>query len=170
MLMLKLAIQDMLHRYCRGVDRMDRPLALSVFHPDSTVEIDAAFTGSGPGFIDWVWERHRGAARHLHNITNVCVNGNGDTAASEAYVMALMRIESAGGLMVLQSHGRYLDEWVRFEDRWVIKRRRYVHEFQEIRRMESDMAPATQVPSRRDHSDASYSLTPRLHEADRREQ
>jgi hypothetical protein len=51
---------------------------------------------------------------------------------------------------------------VRLEDRWVIKRRRYVHEFQEIRRMESDMAPAIQVPSRRDGSDASYSLDPRL--------
>ena len=170
MLMLKPAIEDMLHRYCRGVDRMDRTLALSVFHPDSTVEIDAAFTGSGPGFIDWVWERHRSAVRHLHNITNVCVSGAGDRAASEAYVMALMRIESAGGLMTLQSHGRYLDEWVRFEDRWVIKRRRYVHEFQEIRRIENDMAPATQVPSRRDRSDASYSLAPSLHEADRREQ
>ena len=162
MLTLKLAIEDMLHRYCRGVDRMDRPLALSVFHPESTVEIDAAFTGSGPGFIDWVWERHRGAARHLHNITNVIVSGTDDIAASEAYVMALLRIESQNGLMVLQSHGRYLDEWVRFEARWVIKRRRYVHEFQEIRRLESDMAPGRKVPSRRDRSDASYSLTPNL--------
>jgi len=162
MLTLKLAIEDMLHRYCRGVDRMDRQLALSVFHPESAVEIDAAFTGSGPGFIDWVWERHRGAARHLHNITNVCVSGTDVAAASEAYVMALLRIESQGGLMVLQSHGRYLDEWVRFEERWVIKRRRYVHEFQEIRRLESDMAPAKQVPSCRDPSDPSYSLTPNL--------
>jgi hypothetical protein len=162
MLTLKLAIEDMLHRYCRGVDRMDRALALSVFHPESTVEIDAAFAGSGPGFIDWVWERHAGVARHLHNITNVCVGGDSEKAASEAYVMALLRIESQGGLLVLQSHGRYLDEWVRFEERWVIKRRRYVHEFQEIRRLESDMTPATRVPSRRDRSDASYSLTPNL--------
>jgi hypothetical protein len=162
MLMLKLAIEDMLHRYCRGVDRMDRQLALSVFHPESAVEIDAVFTGSGPGFIDWVWERHGGVARHLHNITNVCVSGTDVAAASEAYVMALLRIESQGGLMVLQSHGRYLDEWVRFEERWVIKRRRYVHEFQEIRRLESDMSPAKQVPSRRDPSDPSYSLTPNL--------
>jgi hypothetical protein len=162
MLMLKLAIEDMLHRYCRGVDRMDRQLALSVFHPESAVEIDAVFTGSGPGFIDWVWERHRGAVRHLHNITNVCVSGTDVAAASEAYVMALLRIESQGGLMVLQSHGRYLDEWVRFEARGVVTRRRYVHEFQEIRRLESDMAPAKQVPSRRDPSDPSYSLTPNL--------
>jgi hypothetical protein len=162
MLTLKLAIEDMLHRYCRGVDRMDRPLALSVFHPESVVEIDDAFTGTGPGFIDWVWERHRGAARHLHNITNVTVSGTDDAAASEAYVMALLRIESQGGLMVVQIHGRYLDEWVRYAQRWVIKRRRYVHEFQEIRRLESDMAPAKQVPSRRDLSDPSYALTPRL--------
>lgn len=162
MLSLKLAIEDMLHRYCRGVDRMDRELTLSVFHPESTVEIDAAFTGSAPALIDWMWERHRGAARHMHNITNVIVSGTDDAAASEAYVMALLRVESQGGLMVIQTHGRYLDEWVRFEERWVIKRRRYVHEFQEIRRLESDMAPAKQVPSRRDLSDPSYSLTPRL--------
>ena len=163
MLTLKLEIEDMLHRYCRGVDRMDRELALSVFHPESTVEIDAAFTGSASALIDWMWERHRSAARHLHNITNVIVSGtDGQTAASEAYVMALLRVESQSGLMVIQTHGRYLDEWVRFEDRWVIKRRRYVHEFQEIRRLESDMAPAKQVPSRRDPSDPSYSLTPRL--------
>ena len=162
MLMLKLALEDMLHRYCRGVDRMDRPLALSVFHPESTVEIDNAFTGTGPGFIDWVWERHQRVARHLHNITNVIVSGTDAVAASEAYVMALLRIESESGLLVLQSHGRYLDEWVRFEARWVIKRRRYVHEFQEIRRIESDITPAKQVPSRRDRSDASYSLTPKL--------
>ena len=64
--------------------------------------------------------------------------------------------------MMIQTHGRYLDKWVRLEQRWVIKRRRYVHEFQEIRRLESDMAPATHVPSRRDTSDPSYSLTPRL--------
>jgi hypothetical protein len=161
-MMLKLAIEDMLHRYCRGVDRMDRPLALSVFHPESEVECDDHFTGSGPAFIDWIWERHRGVARHLHNITNVCVSGTENEAASEAYIMALLRIESPNGLMVLQSHGRYLDEWVRFEERWVIKRRRYVHEFQEIRRLAEDMAPATQVPSRRDTDDASYSLTPGL--------
>jgi hypothetical protein len=76
--------------------------------------------------------------------------------------MALLRIESPSGLMVIQTNGRYLDEWVRFEGRWVIKRRRYVHEFQEVRRVDSDMAPAKQVPSRRDPSDPSYSLTPRL--------
>jgi hypothetical protein len=162
MVTLKLAIEDMLHRYCRGVDRMDRPLTLSVFHPESAVEIDAAFTGSGPAFIDWMWERHRSAARHLHNITNVSVSGTDDAAASEAYVMALLRIESPSGLMVIQTNGRYLDEWVRFEGRWVIKRRRYVHEFQEVRRVDSDMAPAKQVPSRRDPTDPSYSLTPRL--------
>jgi hypothetical protein len=69
---------------------------------------------------------------------------------------------AAGDRSSQAGHGRYLDEWVRFEERWVIKRRRYVHEFQEIRRVERDMAPATKVPSRRDQSDVSYSLTPKL--------
>ena len=161
-MLLQLELAEMLHRYCRGVDRMDRPLALSVFHPEAEVECDGHFQGSGTAFIDWMWERHRGATRHLHNITNICATGAGDAAASEAYIMALLRIEAESGLLTLQSHGRYLDEWVRHEGHWVIRRRRYVHEFQEIRRLTEDMAPAKHVPSRRDAGDASYALTPHL--------
>src|SRR5579862_288063 len=106
----RLAIQDMLFRYCRGLDRMDKPLALSVFHPDSEVDVDGTFQGSGPAYIDWVWEQHRTAARHLHNITNLYVEAAGDTASSESYVIMNMRIETPDGVMTVHTNGRYADE------------------------------------------------------------
>ena len=158
----KSAIADMLYRYCRGLDRMDKPLALSVFHPRSELDYDHMFKGTGPGFIDWVWGQHRAMARHSHNITNLYVEAAGDKAASEAYVMVLLRLEAPDGVSVIQGNGRYLDQWVRFENRWVIKTRRYVHEFEDKRKLGHDAVPQTKSTSRRDPSDPSYSLLPKL--------
>lgn len=158
----KIAIRDMLHRYCRGLDRMDKQLALSVFHPDSVVDYDHMFTGTGPGFIDWVWIRHSGMARHSHNITNLYVEPGAERSASEAYVIVMLRVEGPDSVTVIQGVGRYLDQWVRHEGRWVIKRRRYIHEFGDRRVLATDDVPQALSSSRRDPSDPSYALTPEL--------
>jgi hypothetical protein len=158
----RLAIQDTLHRYCRGLDRMDKALALSVFHAQSKVEYDHMFAGSGAAFIDWVWEQHRGMARHSHNITNLYVEIDGERAASEAYALVVLRFETEAGVSVVQNLGRYLDEWQRDGGRWTIRRRRYVHEFQETRLLADDAVPAARTSSRRDGGDPSYALQPAL--------
>jgi hypothetical protein len=158
----RLAIQDMLYRYCRGLDRMDKALALSVFHPQSEIAYDHMFAGSGAAFVDWVWEQHRGMARHSHNITNLHVEVAGQRASSEAYALVMLRLETDQGVAVVQNFGRYLDEWVREQDRWMIRRRRYVHEFQETRLLSEDPVPAERTSSRRDVSDPSYALTPKV--------
>ena len=80
------AIRDVLSRYCRGLDRMDRPLADTVWHPGGTALYDGIFEGTGAGFLDWVWEAHANMDRHSHQITNVLVELDGDRATSEAYV------------------------------------------------------------------------------------
>ncbi len=158
----KQAIRDMYHRYCRGLDRMDKAVALSVFHPDSHVEVDGAFSGTGPEFVDWVWIQHAGAARHLHNITNLYVEPAGDTASSEAYVIMNMRIERPEGVTVITTNGRYADQWVRHDGRWVIVKRLAIQEFQEFRQLGHDGVPADKTSARRDTSDPTYALTPPL--------
>ena len=84
----KSAIRDVLTSYCRSMDRMDRDLALGVWHPGGTCEYIDMFEGTGAGFVDWVWEQHEGMLRHSHQITNVLmeVDVDGDRAVSEAYV------------------------------------------------------------------------------------
>lgn len=158
----KQAIADMIYRYCRGLDRMDKPLALSVFHPQSDVDYDHMFAGSGPGFIDWVWGQHHAMARHSHNITNLYVEPGRDQCTSEAYVHVLLRTEGTESVSVIEGHGRYLDEWVPYEGRWVIKKRRYVHEFEDTRVLSRDAVPHALSSSRRDSSDPSYALEPKL--------
>ena len=37
-LLAKQAIREVIYRYCRGLDRMDRALALSCWHPGGTAD------------------------------------------------------------------------------------------------------------------------------------
>src|SRR5665213_3060327 len=86
-LVAKQAITEAIYRYCRGLDRMDREVALSVWHPAGTADWgETYFQGTGAGFIDWVWEVHAGFERHSHQITNILIEVNGDRAVSESYV------------------------------------------------------------------------------------
>ena len=89
------AIRDVLSRYCRGLDRMDRPLADTVWHPEGTALYEGIFEGTGAGFLDWVWEAHANMDRHSHQITNVLIELDGDRATSEAYV-SRRRPQAAG--------------------------------------------------------------------------
>ncbi|MCB2076155.1 MAG: nuclear transport factor 2 family protein [Novosphingobium sp.] len=158
----KLAIRDLLHCYCRGLDRMDRALALSAFHANAELDYGASFRGSAVQFMDWVWPNHERGTRHSHNITNCYVEIDGDRAASESYSYMIMRLDLPNGAMQLQSNGRYLDEWQRRDGRWGIVRRQSVHEFQDMRRIEGPAATKRDTLATRDTSDPSYALSPAL--------
>ena len=170
----KYAITEMLYRYCRGLDRMDHRLSCSVWHPDGTAFYSGLYEGSGAGFVDWVFELHRGMAGHSHQVTNVLIElgPDGCHAASEAYVTVRLRTANPGGEPVdIVGSGRYLDRWSYRDGRWAIEHRQYV----------SDLTTTVQVPApggqgritpagavrradaRRDRDDPSYSY---LHDAD----
>lgn len=65
-------IADAMFRYCRSLDRMDRGLMATVFHPAATVKYPT-FEGSWLGFVDYVWERHRAFDQHSHQVSNIIV-------------------------------------------------------------------------------------------------
>ena len=50
------AILDCMRRYCRGVDRRDEALILSVYHPDA-IDDHGAFLGDPDEFIEWGRQR-----------------------------------------------------------------------------------------------------------------
>ena len=108
----KQAITEVLYRYCRGLDRMDRPMVDTVWHPGGTGDYGAIFNGTGEEFLDWVWPVHASMRRHSHQITNVLIEVDGDTAISEAYVTVCLRNEAEPGHLVdIVSRGRYVDRW-----------------------------------------------------------
>jgi hypothetical protein len=51
------AILDCIHRHCRGVDRMDRQLTLSAYHPDA-IDDRGAFIGNPDEFVYWAFGYH----------------------------------------------------------------------------------------------------------------
>lgn len=155
------AIRDVLSRYCRGLDRMDRTMAYSVWHDDGTAVYDGMFEGTGHGFVDWVWGAHESMERHSHQITNVLTEVDGDTAMSEAYVtVALWTLPDEDGNQVEHiGRGRYLDRWERRAGRWAIVERFFVQDMGTSTPCHrSDVSPS----SARDDTDPSFRFIPRM--------
>jgi hypothetical protein len=128
MLIDKAEIRDVLSRYCRGLDRMDREMAYGVWHPGATAFYDGIYEGTGRGFIDWVWQAHAAMDRHSHQITNVLIEVHGDRATSEAYVTVVLWTlpDSQGRQKELVGRGRYLDRFARKNGRWAIEHRTHL--------------------------------------------
>ncbi len=157
-LLAKQAITEVLYRYCRGLDRMDRTLALSVWHPGSTADYGPMFTGSGAEFVDWVWAAHQGLAAHSHQITNILIDVDGDRATSEAYVTVALRTKpDEGSIVDIVDRGRYLDRWSLRQGVWAIDSRTFVEDFQAVYPVPlTEATGGSQATGRRGPNDPSY--------------
>lgn len=156
----KQAITEVLYRYCRGLDRMDRELADTVWHPGGTGDYGVIFKGTGEEFLDWVWPVHAAMRRHSHQITNILIEVDGDHAVSEAYVTVALRNEVESGRVVdIIGRGRYLDRWSRRDGRWAIDHRRFVDDFTNVVDVPaSAMTDESHTGAQRDRHDPSYDL------------
>ena len=92
----KQALWELVHRYCRAVDRADEEMLRSVYHPDALDE-HGAYNGGVDGFIDYVKntshtldpEVRKNPTRHV--LHNVVFEVDGDTAWGESYVTVRAR-------------------------------------------------------------------------------
>lgn len=156
----KESIREVLARYCRGLDRMDKAMAYSVWWDGGTAFYDGIFEGTGHGFIDWVWESHAGMERHSHQITNVLIDVDASQATSEAYVtVVLWTLPDAEGKQTeIVGRGRYLDRWSKREGIWAIEHRIHLLDM-------STMLPLTRgdvsAGSSRDETDPSFDFVPK---------
>jgi hypothetical protein len=149
----RMAISDVIYRYCRAMDRIDAELGYSVWHEDGEADYGVIYRGGGRGFVDWICGVHRTMLAHSHRVTNVLITLDGDKAASESYVMTTLRRKDGDRLLQTTAWGRYLDRWSRRARRWAIDRRVYVHDFDEVREITET---ALQGAGRRDRDDPSY--------------
>lgn len=152
------AVRQVLYRYCRGLDRMDRALVAGCFADGATVDYLTIFAGTAEAFIDEVWERHRAHLRHSHQIANVLVTPRGDELASEAYVTVTLWIAGEAGLVERVVRGRYLDAWVRTGSGWQIARRTFVADHRSDHPLPSDAVGPLLASSTRDHLDPSHAV------------
>ena len=147
------AITELLHTYCRAVDRIDVPLGRSIWHEDATADYGATYRGPGADAIDHICAQHRKTLGTSHRVSNLLVRVEGARATSETYVNAAIRIAHGGGQREIGVNGRYLDRWSLRGGRWGLDHREFVLDFDEIRDVEPANGTCT---GRQDGSDPSY--------------
>ena len=150
------AITDLIYRYCRAMDRIDRELGYSIWHFDGTADYGAqVYQGNAHGFVDQVCAQHSGLLRHSHQVTNIIIEIDGDRAGSEAYYTTALRMLRGEVPHEIRVWGRYLDRWSKRDGRWGIDHRIALRDFDDIR-------PVTPMSnderSTRDRDDPSYSV------------
>lgn len=148
------AITDLVYRYCRAMDRIDAELGYSIWNEGAEADYGAeVYQGSGRGFIDFVCAQHRRAITHVHQVTNILIELDGNRAASECYVVSDLRVGGDGKVRQITTWGRYLDRWSRTDGRWGIDKRIAIRDFADMR----DVTPLP-LPAQgsRDRDDPSY--------------
>ena len=150
----RLAITDLIYRYCRAVDRLDIPLGHSIWHDDAMADYGADFyQGKGRGAIDHICAQHRRTLHHSHQVSNILIELDRDRAGSEAYAIASLRAYRDEKLFQMTIWGRYVDRWSRRNGRWGLDHRLAIRDFDEIR----EVTPLQHHDvGRRDRSDPSY--------------
>lgn len=151
-------IQDCLLRYTRGVDRLDKALMLSAYHPDATDDHGSVVLGAEK-FVDWALDYHTTNQRkHHHAITNVTIELDGDTAHTECYYTYFG--DNREGRNTL-AFGRYVDRLEKRDGRWGIVARQCLTEA--VHDLESTAMPEdyravlmANGPNSRDRDDISY--------------
>jgi hypothetical protein len=122
-----LEIQQVLYRYCRGVDRGDAALIAGVYHPDATDD-HGSWVGPGRAFGEYlVPVMDQAAFVGQHHITNALIEVEGQAARVESYFVAFHpgtgQADSPRHIMVC---GRYVDRFERRDGAWKIADRRVV--------------------------------------------
>lgn len=159
----RMAITDLIYRYCRSVDRLDVPLGHSIWHDDGWADYGAdVYQGPGKGVIDLICAQHLHTLHHSHQVSNIVIALAGDSAGSEAYCTASLRIERDGVLRQMTIWNRYIDQWEKRAGRWGLVKRLTIRDFDEVREV-SEMQRHDR--GRRDSTDPSYEVLSRYPEA-----
>ncbi len=160
------AISDVLRRYCRALDRMDRPLAASCWHAGGTDDHAPLYSGDAAGFLDWEWPLHASALAFRHVLTNITIALHGDHAGCESYWSSVMRRARDEGTVDIVSGGRYVDSFERIDGIWAIRHRQVIRDWSRVDPVNAALQPMfkpnnPEVPEtigRRDRDDYSYRI------------
>lgn len=157
-LVAKDAIREQIYNYARAADRMDKELLRQVWHPDGTANFIGGYQGAVEGFIEQVWALHATLAAHSHQMTNILIQVDGDTAVSETYVMTSLHAQPTEERATTRlTRGRYVDTWSKRDGRWAIDERVFIPD---LRTFHEATGPNMAVAGRRDRTDPSYRVYP----------
>jgi len=152
-------IEEVVLRYCRGIDRRDFDLVRHCYHPDAT-DHHGSFSGDVEEYIAWVDKLTARYRWTMHFVGNVLIElADDSTAACETYGVSLHRSDDPRPFMNLATGFRYLDRFEQRDGHWKIAERNAIGEWSvEIPPDAWWEIPEHHVSGRRDPSDAIYSL------------
>ena len=118
----RLEIQDLVARYCHAVDDGDGPAFAATFTEAGVLDAGALVVEGRPALARFAegLPRSRRAPRHV--ATNLVIEGDGARATVRAYVQ-MYALEGDPPRQELVASGRYADELVKRDDRWLFERR-----------------------------------------------
>ena len=164
-LLNKQAITEVLYRYCRAMDRIDREATLAIWGRDGTCNYSSTEGVPDTLFRDYLTgstKARQGFANHSHQITNILIELEGDRAVSEAYFTAsLQTVPQDGAVTEHLWRGRYLDRWSKRDPGvigdWAIDHRQVVFDSYTPYDFLAERLKAMPLAlSRRDAEDPSY--------------
>jgi len=117
------AIRNLVHIYCRAVDRHDHALMRSLYHEDALDDHGSFFKGLAMEFIDKLPEIQAPMEILHHNTTTHNIELHGNTAEGEVYVLAFHRVATDSGSIDLIIGGRYLDKYEKRDGIWKFSHR-----------------------------------------------
>ncbi|MEM6908095.1 MAG: nuclear transport factor 2 family protein [Pseudomonadota bacterium] len=121
----RLAIEEVLARYCRGIDRCDADALTEVFTADAQIDYGDGATPIAEAIAS-LMSGLRAMKLTQHNIGNIiCALEAGGKARCETYCVALHIIPGEPDVEVVVG-GRYLDTLTKTDGTWKIAERRYI--------------------------------------------
>lgn len=120
-------IYDCLTRYARGVDRLDREMVLSAYHPDA-VDDHGKFVGTRDDFVEWAFPQHiKAQYATQHCLFNHRCEIEGAVAHTETYYM-FVGMNKSGKPCGLNG-GRYVDRLEKRDGEWRIAARHCIRDW-----------------------------------------
>jgi len=168
----RMMIQDLMYRWCRAVDRLDRQGMLDVFHPDA-FDSHGPYIGPAAGLVDWIMKRHEVIPFSSHFIGNLLIEFvTDDQVLVESYVRTIQQYPAHAKSQLAQLTGgasgsnnaavdmftssRYLDRVERRNGEWRIADRTLVQDWKQLVEVKEQALQIQQgwVMGTRDGSDA----------------
>ena len=127
-------IYELMCRYCRGVDRMDKELTLSCFWPGA-IDVHVGkggrlHTGTAEAFFDHEWEGFKEFTASQHYLCNMLIEVDGDQALAETYQFSFYwKAPGDDPALNWQNCNRYHDRFEKRDGEWRILRREFYRNF-----------------------------------------
>jgi ketosteroid isomerase-like protein len=126
----RLAISDLVHAYCQGVDRRDAEAVARLFTEGGTFvayaepgATEPTSRSEGRAAITKAIGMARYYKRTTHTVGNHLAVVEGDRATGETRVVAYHVLGDAGAETLMIWHIRYLDAYARGDEGWRIRER-----------------------------------------------